>query len=79
MMSITERYRNDTAFKNLVDMMEAMIHRAEFSPSEIRLAAMQASINYEMMRLDRRIYVYTDVEKALKTIKDFEDNELPPI
>lgn len=41
------RYQTDPVFRCLVDMLEASIHRAQFTPSELRDAAMLASIRYE--------------------------------
>lgn len=49
--SVPERaYRDDVAFRTVVDMLEALIHRAELSPYEVRAAAMLAVIHYEMRR-----------------------------
>ena len=75
MMSPKERYQNDPDFKYLVDTMEAMIHRAEFSPSELRMAALLASINYEMLNVRHRIYVHEDAEKAFEILKKYEETE----
>lgn len=47
----TERYQNDVAFRNLTDTLYAAIDRAEFSPTEIREAAMLAHILYEERRV----------------------------
>lgn len=44
------RYTKDPQFKMMVDMMETYIHRATYSPSELREAAMLASIHFEMRR-----------------------------
>ncbi len=49
--SVTERYRTDATFRALVDMMRAAINNAEFTPSEIREAAMLAQIFYEETNL----------------------------
>ena len=69
-MDIKERYQTDTAFKALVDVMTHYMVRAEFTPSEVRLAAMQAAINYEMMHM-RRLYIRTrDVDEALSTLQE---------
>ena len=75
MMSPKERYQNDPEFKVLVDTMEAMIHRAEFTPSELRMAALLASINYEMLNVRHRIFVHEDAEKALHVLRQYEDSE----
>ena len=43
-----ERYYSDPYFHNLVDMMVHAIMDAKFTPSEMRDAAVYASILYEM-------------------------------
>lgn len=50
------KYQTDTQFKHLVDLFESFLHRADFTPSEVREAAMLASIHYEMMS-PRRVYI----------------------
>jgi hypothetical protein len=49
-MSMTgeQRYLHDAEFKALVDMVHSMIDRLQYTPSEIRDAAMLAAIHYEM-------------------------------
>lgn len=54
-----ERYLRDPAFKQLVDMMEHMVHTCKFSPSEMREAALLASIRFEMATLRSRV-IYVD-------------------
>ena len=69
-----DRYLNDPQFKSLVDMMEAHIHQANFTPSEMREAAVLASIKYEMRRIND--YAVTkDVENALKTLNKYTIKE----
>lgn len=46
-----ERYRNDSNYKRVVDMMTSLIVQNELTPAEMREAAVLASINYERMRI----------------------------
>jgi hypothetical protein len=57
-----ERYLHDPMFKNLVDMLEAAIHRADYTPSELREAAVLAAIHYESMRVRRQFIPLTPNE-----------------
>ena len=68
----TERYRNDAAFRNLVDMMRAAIENAEFTPSEIREAAMLAQILYEETNLRPR-FIEVMSGDLMKTRKSSDD------
>jgi hypothetical protein len=45
------RYANDPTYKAVVDSLEALIHRAELTPGEIREAAMYACIRYELRNM----------------------------
>lgn len=49
--SATDRYRADAHFRQLVDALYQHIDHAEFSPTEIREAAMLAHILYEERRI----------------------------
>ncbi len=62
------RYNNDNHFKALVDMMHAQIINYNFTPSEMREAAILASILHERM-LFRKIYV-PEVPKVVKECLD---------
>jgi len=55
--TIRDRYHQDAAFQHLVDMMRYVIDRGEFTPTEIREAAMLAQIMYE--ELNPRPVVFT--------------------
>ena len=47
MMSPKQRYQNDVHFKVLVDLMVNEIHKCKYTPSEMREAAILASVIYE--------------------------------
>jgi hypothetical protein len=49
-----EKYLNDPEYHQLVTMLESFIERAQFTPSELREAAVLASINYEMHHVRER-------------------------
>jgi len=68
MKTLRERYLYDPEFKTLVDLMTAHIQRANFTPSEMRQAAILASIIYEERNLHRMVFVEKDVEEALEVI-----------
>ena len=50
-LSPVDRYQSDAHFRQLVDMLYSAIDRADFTPTEIREAAMFAQIKYEELRL----------------------------
>ena len=74
-----DRYQNDAEYKAIVDLLEIFIHRCRYSPSEMREAAVLASINYEMHRTDisETMPITTDIENALKTICKYVNSETP--
>jgi hypothetical protein len=47
MMTPDERYHRDVQFKQLVDIMINAIRQAQFTPTELREAAILAAIKYE--------------------------------
>lgn len=59
MLTPQERYYRDPEFKRLVDVMVSMIHKANFTPTELREAAILAAIIYEtsVPHWDRRLKV----------------------
>jgi hypothetical protein len=51
MMTPQERYDRDPEFHHLVDLLTDAITRCQYSPTEIREAAMLACIRYEMQNI----------------------------
>jgi hypothetical protein len=63
-----DRYTRDPEYHHLVDMMESMIVRNQFTPSEMREAAVMASINYENHRV--RTYIVQITPELHKQLSD---------
>lgn len=78
-MTPEDRYRHDPTFHSLVDILEAHLHAAEMTPTEIREAAMLAAIHHEMRRSPIRRVVVTGVAAAddgyLPSVLLFEGHE----
>ncbi len=51
--SARERYETDHAYREVVDLMQYCITQHGLTPSEMREAAILASINYESMNIRR--------------------------
>jgi hypothetical protein len=66
MMTVEERYLNDSEFHNLVDLLETMIRRYQFTPSEIREAAMFAAIRYEIYHAQKPLYYKIPMNEVQK-------------
>lgn len=54
-----EKYRNDPAYRQIVNTIEHCLEYGQFTPSEIREACMLACINYEMRRV-RTYFIPSD-------------------
>jgi len=70
------KYQTDSQFKSLVDLFESFLHRADFTPSEIREAAMMASIHYEMTSIHRTYIPSVRLERELDRFHQVVDEEL---
>lgn len=75
MSSPRDRYHQDPAFHQLVDVMVSCIMKCEYTPSEMREAAILASIIYEEHRIRKYIIPLEDVEQALNVIHSWSRNE----
>lgn len=63
------RYTHDRNFKNLVDLMHHFIQKAEYTPSEVREAALLACIHYESYQV-RRLYLDPNQFNMTERIKE---------
>jgi hypothetical protein len=71
-----DKYQSDNHFKTLVDTMVEYIRKCNFSPSEMREAAILASIIYEEYRMNYNpVIVNNKMEKALREIERYLDTE----
>lgn len=73
-----EKYLNDNHYKSLVDMMRSFIEECKYTPSEMREAAILASILYEEHRLPKYVFAPKDIAKSLRLLHDWTEiqNEL---
>jgi len=71
-----ERYENDNHYRALVDTMEVHIHAAQFTPSEMREAALLASIHYEMTHV-KSYLVPPRVEEAMGVLMGWREQHDP--
>ena len=65
-----DKYLNDPRYHELVNMLEQLIERAEFTPSELREACVLASINYEMRHVRQKL-IPQRVCDALHVLEEF--------
>lgn len=68
-----EKYENDPEYRYLVQMFEALIHEARFTPSEIRQAALFACCRYELHQLPRRVFIPNEVNTAIAVLRRFRE------
>jgi len=64
-----EKYQNDINYKSLVDFMVSAIYNCKYTPSEMREAALLASIIYEEHTIRPLVFNFD------QTIKEFLNGE----
>lgn len=64
MMSPEERYCRDPQFKTLVDTVEMMIHRCEYTPTELREAVILAAIRHESRTVKVNSYLARRIHES---------------
>lgn len=71
MMTLRDRYQTDPAFKALVDMMVGHIQTCQYTPSEMREAAILASIIYEEHNITvAKRFIDINIEYNLRTVRE---------
>lgn len=66
MRAVEERYMNEVEFKVLVDMMVKMILDYQYTPSEMREAAMFSCVRAEMIRPPESIVALRSTSNNIK-------------
>ena len=69
MKTPNEKNANDHNYRLLVDMLEALIVQAEFTPSEIREACMLACIRHEQYRRVRPVVISAEAARAMEVLE----------
>lgn len=77
MKTPAEKYMNDPHYHRLVDTLEHFINQAQFTPSELREAAILACINYETKRV-RTMVIDPATCEALRILDEFATREPRP-
>ena len=77
MISPKEKYENDAAYKQAVDVMETLIYEGKFTPSEMREMAVMASIHYEMSYgFTHYPGVTMKIKEAFEILKEYRENNV---
>lgn len=76
-----EKYTNDPLYYQLVNMLELFIEKAEFTPSELREAAVLACIRYEQRHfcsvvIDKKIEEAFDVLEGYARTPTFTQEKI---
>lgn len=71
MMTPRERYETDPQFRNLVSVMVHQLYICNFTPSELREAAILASILYDESKGPRVLIKHKEIHDFLNGVTDF--------
>ena len=69
MKTPSEKYANDPSYRQLVDMLTALIDQAKYTPSEIREACMLACIRYEHHRRIMPVVISAEAARAMEALE----------
>ena len=70
------RYRDDPRFHALVSVMESYIHMGQFTPTEVREAALLATVHYEMRQFPSFTHLLSGVAVVEPGIRPGQPPEL---
>ena len=60
-MDVVDRFENDPAFRSLTEMLTAwLLQHSDFTPTELREAAMLAAHRVDWMTMHKRRFAFTD-------------------
>jgi hypothetical protein len=65
-----EKYACDSRYRHFVDLIESLIHKADFTPSELREMVIYACIRYEMYRIHREDVIVSREDAKRMSIED---------
>jgi hypothetical protein len=72
MMTPREKYESDAAYHNLVCVLEGLIHKADYTPSELREACIYACIRYESYQVRvMNIPINSAINDAMRVMEGF--------
>ena len=66
-----DRYEQDPQYRALVDTIEGLLHKCQFSPAEVREAAVMACIRYEMRTGFRHLAAPRGVNEAFRVLHEW--------
>ena len=77
MKTIQERYEQDNHFRVLVDVLTAYVYEGNFTPSELRAAAVFACVRYEMLNVRKSYIIPEHIEDALVVLNNWASSNNP--